>query len=136
MLREPKPLCVLMLDLDEFKKLNDKHGHLVGDSALRLVANVLRKTLRKADTVCRYGGEEFLVMLPDTTAEEASILSARLFVAIEQAGISENLPITVSIGMAAMRPDDAITDTLVGRADRALFASKSRGRNRFSVDYE
>ncbi len=132
--RDPRPLCVLMLDLDEFKDLNDTHGHLVGDHALRAVSNVLRRIVRKADTVCRYGGEEFLVILPDTTPEAASILATRLFVAVEEAGKQSNLPITVSIGLATLRDDDTSTDSLVGRADRALYASKSRGRNRFSVD--
>ena len=132
--RDPRPLCVLMLDMDEFKELNDTHGHLVGDQALRMTSAVLRKTLRRSDTVCRYGGEEFLVILPDTTPEEASILATRLFIAVEQAGKDQELPVTVSIGLATMRTTDDGTDSLVSRADRALYASKSRGRNRFSVD--
>lgn len=132
--REDIPLSVLMLDLDEFKELNDTHGHVVGDQALRLTANVLRRTLRRSDVVCRYGGEEFLVVLPATSAEEASVLAARLFVEVEAVGTEYRLPLTVSIGLARLRDGDQTTDDFVARADHALYASKTRGRNRFSVD--
>lgn len=131
--RTEAPLTVLMCDLDEFKRLNDTYGHVQGDLALRLTADVLRKTLRKSDTICRYGGEEFLVVLPSTTAEEAAILAARLFVAIEASGNEAELPITVSIGQATFRPGDT-AEGILHRADQALYASKSQGRNRFSVD--
>ena len=123
-----------MLDLDEFKQLNDTYGHLVGDQSLRMTANVLRRTLRRSDVLCRYGGEEFLVVLPATTAEDASILAARLFIEVENSGREYRLPLTVSIGLACLRDSDRTTDDLVRRADRALYASKNRGRNRFSVD--
>ncbi|MCA8942897.1 MAG: diguanylate cyclase [Planctomycetes bacterium] len=132
--REELELSVLMLDLDEFKQLNDTYGHLVGDQSLRMTANVLRRTLRRSDVLCRYGGEEFLVVLPATTAEDASILAARLFIEVENSGREYRLPLTVSIGLACLRDSDRTTDDLVRRADRALYASKNRGRNRFSVD--
>jgi diguanylate cyclase (GGDEF)-like protein len=131
--RSGHPMTVLMIDLDDFKKLNDVHGHVQGDHALRAIAEVLRKTLRKSDTICRYGGEEFLVVLPETTAEEASILAARLFTAAEARGREMQLPITVSIGQASIRAEDTV-ESLLQRADKALYASKSQGRNRFSVD--
>ena len=131
--RTNEPLSVLMLDLDDFKNLNDTFGHMRGDIALRSTADVLRKTLRKSDTICRYGGEEFLVVLPDTDAEKASILAARVFVAIEEAGTAEGLPLTISIGLAQRQEDEA-AETLLHRADKALYASKATGRNRFSVD--
>jgi diguanylate cyclase (GGDEF)-like protein len=133
--RGGQPVTVLMLDLDDFKKLNDQHGHLQGDYALRATAEVLRRTLRKADTICRYGGEEFMVVLPDTAAEDASILAARLYTAVETLGKEIELPTTVSIGLASLRPDDSV-ESILQRADRALYASKSLGRNRFSVDAE
>ncbi|MBK8100274.1 MAG: diguanylate cyclase [Planctomycetes bacterium] len=129
------PLTVLMLDLDNFKRLNDTHGHVQGDAALRATAEVLRKTLRKEDTICRYGGEEFLVVLPTTEPEDAAILAARLFTAVEQRGMELNLPTTVSIGIAALRSDDTVISVL-HRADQALYASKSQGRNRFSIDVD
>jgi diguanylate cyclase (GGDEF)-like protein len=134
--REGTSLSVLMIDLDEFKTINDRHGHLVGDQALRKTATVLKRVVRKSDIVCRYGGEEFLVVLPDTSADYASILATRLFVAVEDAGKERNLEVTVSIGLATLRADDESTDALVNRADMALYASKSRGKNRFSVDVD
>lgn len=131
--RTGAPLTVLMLDLDDFKALNDSRGHLTGDQALRSTADVLRKTVRKMDIVCRYGGEEFLVVLPDTSLEEASILATRIFTAVHDCGSRLELPLTISIGLAAVRPEDSVESVLM-RADRGLYASKARGRNRFSVD--
>ena len=124
----------LNLDLDDFKALNDKFGHLRGDAALRISANVLRRTLRKQDTVCRYGGEEFMVVLPETSVEQASIIAARIFTQVERTGLEHAMPLTVSIGLTEV---DSVTDTvetILARADHALYASKARGRNRFSVD--
>lgn len=129
------PLTVVMLDLDNFKNLNDTHGHVQGDVALRATAEVLRKTLRKEDTICRYGGEEFLVVLPTTEPEDAAILAARLFTAVEQRGTELKLPTTVSIGIAALRSGDTV-ESVLHRADQALYASKAQGRNRFSIDVD
>ena len=131
--RTGSPLTILMIDLDDFKGLNDTHGHVQGDHALRATAEVLRNTMRRGDTVCRYGGEEFLVVLPSTKAEKAAILAARLFTAIEARGQQLGLPITVSIGQSSLRPEDT-SESCLQRADQALYASKSLGRNRFSVD--
>ena len=132
--RSGTPLTVLMLDLDNFKRLNDQKGHVVGDLALRRTADVLRKTIRKGDIVCRYGGEEFLCVLPATTVEEASISATRLFTAVEEEGERLALPLTISIGLAALRAEDIDAEALLTRADHALYASKAMGRNRFSVD--
>ena len=133
--RSGLPLTVLMIDLDEFKKLNDKYGHLQGDVALRATADQLRKTVRRTDTVCRYGGEEFMIVLPETTPEDASVLAARLFTGVEECGKEVNLPITISIGLSSMRDGDDAS-RILERADRALYASKSQGRNRFSIDVD
>ena len=131
--RTNAPLTVLMIDIDDFKRLNDTRGHVVGDMALRQTADVMRRTLRRADVLCRYGGEEFLVVLPDTSTEEATISAARLFTAVADAGERLDLPLTISIGLAEAQPEDNV-ESLLARADGALYASKSRGRNRFSVD--
>jgi diguanylate cyclase (GGDEF)-like protein len=133
--RNGTALTLLMIDLDEFKKLNDTYGHVKGDAALRATAEVLRRTMRKGDTVCRYGGEEFLVVLPGTKAEDAAILAARLFTAVAAHGDTLDLPLTVSIGQSSIRPGDT-PEALLHRADHALYASKSLGRNRFSVDVD
>jgi two-component system cell cycle response regulator len=124
-----------MCDLDYFKRLNDTFGHAAGDRALQAVAELLRKTVRKGDTVCRLGGEEFLVVLPDTQPEDAAVLAARLFTAIHVRGEELALPLTVSIGMTSYRPADT-GERMLQRADHALYASKGQGRNRFSIDVE
>jgi diguanylate cyclase (GGDEF)-like protein len=133
--RTARPLSLLMCDLDYFKRLNDTFGHAAGDRALHAVAELLRKTVRKGDTVCRLGGEEFLVVLPDTQPEDAAVLAARLFTAIHVRGEELALPLTVSIGMTSYRPADT-GERMLQRADHALYASKGQGRNRFSIDVE
>jgi diguanylate cyclase (GGDEF)-like protein len=134
--RSGEPLTVLMMDLDKFKTLNDNFGHLVGDQALRTAADMLRKNTRKMDTVSRYGGEEFMVILPNTHVEDASVTAMRIHTAVEAGGTELGLPMTVSIGIAGFRRGEDNVESLLSRADRALYASKERGRNRFSVDYE
>lgn len=129
-------LTVLMMDLDKFKNLNDTFGHLVGDQALRTAADVLRKNTRKMDTVSRYGGEEFMIILPSTSVEDASVTATRIHAAVESAGQELGLPLTVSIGIASYKRGEDNVESLLNRADRALYASKERGRNRFSVDHE
>ena len=133
--RSQRPVSVLMCDLDHFKQLNDTHGHMQGDHALRATSDVLRSTLRKGDTICRLGGEEFLVVLPDTPPSDATVLAARLFTAVQRRGEELGLPITVSIGLTAYRVGDTV-EAILHRADKALYASKGHGRNRFSVDLE
>ena len=133
--RSGRPLTVLMADLDHFKQLNDTHGHLRGDQALRAAADVMRATMRRGDTVCRYGGEEFVLVLPDTTADEAAVVAARLFTAVQRRGEELGLPLTMSLGLTAYRPGDSV-EAILQRADYALYASKDQGRNRFSADVE
>lgn len=135
MSRAPRPLSLLMCDLDHFKKLNDSLGHAAGDRALRAAADVLQKTVRKGDTVCRYGGEEFLVVLPDTHPDDATVLATRLFTAMQARGEELGLPLTVSVGLTSFRPGDT-GERMLLRADHALYASKDMGRNRFSADIE
>lgn len=133
--RSDLPLTVLMCDLDHFKQLNDSLGHLQGDFALRAAAEALHQNLRKGDTICRYGGEEFLIVLPDTTPDDAAVLAARLFTTVHNRGEELGLPLSISIGLTAYRPGDTV-ETLLHRADHALFASKGYGRNRFSADVD
>jgi diguanylate cyclase (GGDEF)-like protein len=132
--RTGSPLSLSMLDLDSFKQLNDLHGHLVGDSALQIVATVLKTNYRSTDIVCRYGGEEFLVVHPDTEIEDSTMSAARVFKAVEQAGRERQIPVTVSIGLTKVNPLTDTVERAIQRADHALYASKGRGKNRFSVD--
>jgi|SRR6185437_4268808 len=132
--RAGQPLSIVMLDVDHFRAINEKHGQRTGDLVLQALAEVLRKALRKEDMLVRYGGEEFLVLLPDVPGPGAVIVAGRLRKAVAgaplQVGALE-LPATVSAGVAA-RLDEGpeSVDTLVQRADEALALAKRRGRNR------
>ncbi|MBA1145703.1 GGDEF domain-containing protein [Ectothiorhodospiraceae bacterium WFHF3C12] len=128
---EQNSLCLCLVDVDHFKRINDTYGHQVGDRALQQVADALVNVLRKGDFVGRYGGEEFLLILPESTREGARIAADRVRRHIEQSGMSalesaEHL--TVSIGVAVHSPGDSVEKTL-GRADAALYEAKGKGRN-------
>ena len=128
--REGGSMAVLMLDLDHFKTINDKHGHLVGDEVLRGVAEVLRECLRQHDLPGRYGGEEFGVLLPGGDAAAAEMIAERVRQKIEWASFAGSLKVTASVGCAAIETNDLFAASLVARADRALYAAKAAGRNR------
>ncbi|MBI3811157.1 MAG: diguanylate cyclase [Nitrospirae bacterium] len=134
--RDTGRFALVMVDVDHFKKVNDRFGHPVGDQVLKQVAAVLLKTVRKVDVVARYGGEEFAVILLNSGPKESYQLAERVRKAVE--GISpvingEPLKITISLGMAVY-PDDALDrETLIERADRALYAAKNSGRNQTCV---
>ena len=127
-----KPLSVLFMDLDWFKRINDTHGHPCGDECLRKVAATLRAELRPQDVFGRYGGEEFLVLLPGQDAASARLVGERLREAVEAAVVDwqgEALRFTISIGMAVLREGDD-PGKLLARADKALYRAKREGRNR------
>jgi diguanylate cyclase (GGDEF)-like protein len=123
---------LLMLDVDHFKAINDRHGHPAGDEVLRSIARILRDTLRQEDLPGRYGGEEFGVVLPGAGAEGAAVVAERLRKRIEAALLERRAGIkaTVSIGFAEIGPQDVDCTTWIARADRALYAAKAAGRNR------
>ncbi len=126
-------LSLLMIDVDHFKQINDHHGHAAGDSALRLVALTAQGSLRLQDALGRYGGEEFLVLLPNTDAAGAMIVAERLRRNIEQLQIkldSNRFGITVSLGTATALNEAITAEQLTHCADAALYAAKSDGRNR------
>jgi diguanylate cyclase (GGDEF)-like protein len=129
--RSQTPLTVALLDLDHFKSINDTYGHGHGDEVLALVADVMRSTLRESDFVGRYGGEEFLILLPETGASGAATTIEKLRAAIANISMVQiDREITASIGVAVLPEDGSDADTLVRNADRALYAAKSNGRNR------
>ncbi|MDH4653955.1 MULTISPECIES: sensor domain-containing diguanylate cyclase [unclassified Pseudomonas] len=134
--RERKPLAALLLDLDHFKMLNDTYGHQAGDQVLQGFAQNLRDSLRQADIICRWGGEEFIILLKDTGSATAHQLAekVRLEVAAQRYPFKGvNLHVTTSIGLADMHPEDAL-DSLIGRADRGLYRAKQSGRNCVCVE--
>ena len=127
------PQAVMMLDIDYFKRINDSWGHDAGDLVLKTFAELLRSNLRKHDIAARLGGEEFAVLLPQTSVAEAQPLAERLRHVFAQSGVpweSGKMHFTVSIGLTMMHADDASSDTSLIRADRALYAAKQQGRNR------
>jgi len=136
------PLSVLLIDVDRFKRINDTHGHPVGDIVLKGLARVIAKTVRVTDIVARYGGEEIIVLAPSTPRKTARNLAERLRVKIETASfaISDQagkktaaLRVTVSIGVACFGPDVRDARTLIRRADEALYEAKGAGRNCVAV---
>lgn len=126
-------LAVGMVDVDHFKKFNDEHGHQAGDVVLQEVASSLQETLRDSDRVARYGGEEFTFLLPLTRLNQAKQVAERLRQTIANCTVcyegGELPPVTISIGMSLMLPEDT-PETLLERADQALYKAKQNGRNR------
>ena len=131
--RYGNPAAVIMLDVDHFKTVNDLHGHDVGDEALRAIAKALQGELRDCDIAGRLGGEEFLVLLPETSLEGAAVLAERLRISIEDLRIpvAENasLSLTASFGVSAIHPEDTSHEDVLKRADKALYLAKQSGRN-------
>ncbi|MBI5429634.1 MAG: GGDEF domain-containing protein [Nitrosomonadales bacterium] len=130
--RNKSPLCVAMLDIDDFKQLNDSLGHQAGDQALMHLSSVIQETLRPSDTVARYGGEEFAILLPDVGLEEAVKTIERLQRELTRKFFlnnNERVLITFSAGVALRAPEES-QDELLGRADKAMYQSKMAGKNR------
>jgi len=133
--RQKHPLSLLMLDIDHFKRVNDKHGHTVGDEVLKAVANSIKAQLRNVDMVFRFGGEEFLVVLSNTTREAAAMVGERLRLAAMELTypmLGYPIELTVSLGCATLLPNESAT-SLVSRADSALYVAKREGRNRLAM---
>ena len=129
-----------MMDIDNFKGVNDTYGHLTGDAILREVASCISNMVRKIDTPARYGGEEFVVILPETGKEDALIIAERLRKAIERIVVTtkDNVKIspTVSMGIAEHPVDGVDAKVLIDAADKALYYSKNNGKNVVSIYYK
>jgi diguanylate cyclase (GGDEF)-like protein len=138
--RYRKPMSVVVIDIDFFKKINDTHGHQAGDAVLQAVANKLTEMMRAGDTVARFGGEEFAVLLPETNRLGTAVLAERLRQALEKMPISyegRDIPVTASLGVATQEADQVDTiDELLNIADRRLYMAKNSGRNRIVVNDE
>jgi diguanylate cyclase (GGDEF)-like protein len=130
--RTGQPVSVLMIDLDNFKEYNDRHGHIAGDEALRKLGDVLVDQVRETDVVARYGGEEFLVYLSHTNTEGARQVAEKLREAVEQTSFSlkgEDTRITISVGVATAHEEVSTYEDLVDHADKAMYRAKAEGRN-------
>ena len=127
--RYTTPLSIIIFDIDHFKKVNDKYGHNVGDLVLKEVANSVANTVRSSDSFGRWGGEEFLCILPNTKADFSFELAERLRIGIADSLIDDGPDITASFGIAQLNHLDTI-DNFIARADQALYSAKEQGRNR------
>jgi len=128
--RAERPLALILGDVDHFKTVNDRLGHPAGDAVLLRVASVLEGVGRRGDTVARFGGEEFVFIVPDADADMAFELAERARVALERTFADEPIPLTASFGTVAFPHDGTTADSLLETADRALYAAKHSGRNR------
>ena len=136
--RSGEPFCVALFDLDHFKQINDTHGHLVGDEVLRRFSAAVKATLRLSDQLGRYGGEEFVVLLPALPTGHAPALMQRLLQAVSGAGwcdLGAGLGVTASAGIAAYCPGES-AQSLLNRADEALYRAKRSGRNRVEFTFD
>ena len=135
--REQEPLAVLLIDVDHFKRVNDTHGHLAGDAVLREAARRMKATVRRYDTVGRYGGEEFLIVIPGSeplTARAEAERIREVFAAEPFIAALESLNVTCSIGVASrMVPETGDSKALIREADVAMYSAKGQGRNRVEV---
>jgi diguanylate cyclase (GGDEF)-like protein len=132
--RHRRPLSAAVLDVDYFKKINDKHGHLAGDAVLREICNRIKSSIRTDEVFARVGGEEFVVLLPETTLQEAGRFAERMRKLVADAPVeldAAKIPVTISVGLAYTDGEAGMTaEELIGRADKKLYEAKAGGRNR------
>jgi diguanylate cyclase (GGDEF)-like protein len=138
--RHGQDLSIMLIDFDEFKKVNDAHGHAIGDEVLRTLARIVTETCRDSDIAGRVGGDEFAVLLPQTNARSARELAERLrlrmekaVVHLEQGDVTDDVTFTASFGVAQMAPECESFQALVATADSAMYTAKQKGRNRVFV---
>jgi two-component system cell cycle response regulator len=135
---QDRDMAVMLIDMDFFKAVNDTHGHAVGDAVLREFALRLRRNIRGVDLACRFGGEEFVVLMPDTDFQQAQGVAERVRAAVSErpfdVGGGRSLTITISLGVAFNEADTDVPETLIKHADIALYRAKREGRNRVVFD--
>ncbi|PHR69084.1 MAG: hypothetical protein COA66_15480 [Arcobacter sp.] len=135
--RSKESLSVIMIDIDKFKNINDTHGHIIGDKILILLANKLMSLVRKSDTIARVGGEEFAILLPNTSATQANILARKIREEVEKTIFEESttkISFTISLGVYEFnKKEDKNINSVLHKADKALYAAKNSGRNRVSI---
>ena len=129
--RYNKPLSMIMLDIDFFKKINDTHGHLVGDDVLVLMCNLIKNSIRESDYLIRWGGEEFLILTPEIDLDAAVKLAEKLRILIEKNVFNTAGYITISLSVV-QKNDDELLENLLKRLDNLLYDSKRSGRNKTS----
>jgi diguanylate cyclase (GGDEF)-like protein len=132
--RYARPLSLIMLDIDNFKAVNDTHGHLIGDQVLRALAAAVGKTIRATDYICRFGGDEFLILMPESNHTQALAMAERLRqkISMEMVVVTAtgSLTLTISLGVASLKDEEETLERLVGRADAAMYEAKAAGRDK------
>ncbi len=128
--RYNKPLSIVMVDLDRFKKINDTYGHDAGDRALKTISQFFQRNIRDVDAIGRYGGEEFVMLIPDADKEAAFCLAERLRKELAKVKLEDLPPITISLGMATYPADGTDIEELIKKADAAMYEAKQKGRNK------
>ena len=135
--RDKVSFCILMLDIDFFKEINDKYGHDGGDALLKNLSCTLSDSLRDIDLLARYGGEEFIALLPNTMKSDALIVAQRVRLAVEKnivQHLTHEISVTISIGISEITPEDINYESVIKRADVALYKAKNTGRNKVVIN--
>ena len=135
MQRTGRPACVVLVDIDHFKAVNDRYGHAAGDAMLKLTAETLAAHTRSTDTVARWGGEEFVLLLPETDLAAAQVVAEKCRLAVsaqKSARTGFHRPVTITLGVSLIYPGDT-SEAAIARADAALYEGKASGRNRVAV---
>lgn len=135
--REGRPFGILMIDIDHFKKINDRYGHPAGDAVLKQLVTLVRNDLRNYDRVARYGGDELILLLPGSEAKATGVVASRLLERVRQhrfkVGPRISIPLTISIGGATITSPKDKSETIIRAADRALYRAKKQGRDRMVI---
>ncbi|HBN13965.1 MAG TPA: diguanylate cyclase, partial [Pseudohongiella sp.] len=130
--RYARPVSLITIDIDHFKQVNDTHGHNAGDMVLQSVATVIKENIRDSDSLCRWGGEEFVLLLDHCTADEALILAGKIGIAVKNHGVAigrQTILVTLSMGVTQYHIGEPL-DRMIARADAALYEAKESGRDR------
>jgi diguanylate cyclase (GGDEF)-like protein len=136
--RYKSDLGLMMCDIDHFKRVNDSYGHPAGDAVLREIAHRIAVCVRRSDIAVRYGGEEFMLILPETGADSLELIGNKILQAVSATPVDlgaagDSLPLTISVGLAALLSDSDSGESLIARADAALYRAKDGGRNRVEL---
>ncbi|MDZ7759491.1 MAG: sensor domain-containing diguanylate cyclase [Desulfovermiculus sp.] len=126
-------MTLIMFDIDHFKRINDTYGHEAGDLVLQSLAAIVSAQLREVDILCRWGGEEFLILAPDTDAQNAQVMVERIRKTVAEHVFSQDVEITVSFGLVQYKKGEESLDDLINRADQCMYLAKEKGRNRVEM---
>ena len=134
--REGTNLSLAMIDIDDFKKVNDTYGHDIGDEVIKTIINIINNNIRKSDLLIRFGGEEFIILLPNTDVEQTFTVLEKIREKIQQCNLVENVSFTVSVGISKFIYSEDNIEKTVKRADEKLYLAKNSGKNKIEIDFK